>query len=235
MANYFSNTGRIIGRLTLLWKLRLKLPMKISLKVFIAIFSVTATILAISGALVLRFTTVQAKADYVSRYQNVAKQIGDTLVQVDKTTDIIMQNALYTLSEREKARSLPSNAELLRIKSKLGVDTLYITDRDGNYLRSDWFIRVRNDPKLRAYYGIKGPLSKSLFSYCKDYRKLITGESMLEKTPIVPSGNDGWRAEMFKLWRTKTKPRLNWMSPIFRSQLRKFQHPISYFSRRLNP
>ena len=157
--------------------------MKFYFKIFVAIFSIVAAVLGASGIIVLRTTSSQAQAEYIQRYKNLSKQTGDTLIQFDKTADRILLNALYVLREIEKERGLPSNADLMRLKEKLGVDIFYITDSLGNIIRSDWFITLNNDPQLNAFYGDK-PL-RSLFSYCKDYKNLITGESSVSYTHLT--------------------------------------------------
>ena len=167
--------------------------MKFSLKIFFAVFLVSASITTVSALLVMRIMTAHAEGDYVRRYQAFSAQVGSTLIQLDGTTDMIMRNALYVLRERERGKGLLSNADLMKLKKDLGVETLYIVDNRGKYVRSDWYLRVANDPRLKAFYGAKGPLTKSLFSYCADYKRLTDASGpLVQQTPIVPSGADGW-------------------------------------------
>lgn len=166
--------------------------MKFSLKVFAGIFFVTTAVLGAAGLSILHFVTIETEAEYAQRYKNFAAQLGDTLVEIDKAADAIMLNALYFMRERERAKGLPSNTELLRLAKQLGVGSLYVVDVHGKYLRSDYFETVRSDPKLRSMYPGGLPLTKSLFSYCSDYRRLTTGQSSIERTPIIPSGDLDW-------------------------------------------
>ncbi len=166
--------------------------MKFSLKVFIGIFAVASSVLGMLSFFVLRLTERQAEAGYIERYQQFSNQLGDTLVELDKGTDAIMLNALRVLREKEKQRGLLSNAELSALKDELGVGSLYIADASGKFIRSDWFYTVANDSDLQTHYRDSKPLNRGLFSYCSDYRRLITGQSSIEKTPLIPSGHSRW-------------------------------------------
>ncbi|TBR23564.1 HAMP domain-containing protein [bacterium] len=160
---------------------------RLAFKVFAAIFSITAATLALTGSVILRRIAADSERDYLRHYANLAGQIGDTLNQLDKTTDLIAINALNAFREKERRGGLLSNAELARLRDELKMENLYILDRRGVFQRSDWYITVAEDPKLRAFYGGKPPLTTSLFSYCKDYRNLVAGTSTLERTPIIPN------------------------------------------------
>lgn len=160
---------------------------RLAFKVFAAIFSITAATLGLTGLVILRHISARSEADYLRHYANLAGQIGETLNQLDKTTDLIVINALNALWEKERRGGLLSNEELAKLRDELKMENLYILDRNGVFLRSDWYITVANDPALRAYYGFKPPLTTPLFSYCQDYRNLITGSSKLERTPIIPN------------------------------------------------
>lgn len=166
--------------------------MKFSHKVFLAIFSLVAVVLVASEILILRSIASQTEREYVKRYSSLSRQIGDTLTQIDKTTDLVMQNALRVLRERERASGLPSNAELKKLAAELGVTILYITDARGRFIRSGWYMDVAASPRLQAFYKGASPLSRPLFSYCGDYKELITGRIASERTPLVPSNSGGW-------------------------------------------
>ncbi len=163
-------------------------PVKFSFKVFLAIFGVAAVILAVTSFSILKFVSSHAEAEYIQRYESFSHQAADTLAQIDHATDLVVLNALYALREWERIRGLPSNEELMQFKKDLGgIDSLYVIDRDGKYLRSDWFLTVAKTPLLKARYGAN-PLPQPLFSFCKDYRNLVAGKMNIAKTPIVPSG-----------------------------------------------
>lgn len=165
--------------------------MRFAFKVFLAMFFLTSAILITLEVAIFRFVTSQAESEYLLRYENYSSTIGATLNQIDKLTDSVLLNAVYVLREKESI-ALPSNEALMRLKDELGVRSLSITDSAGNFLRSDWPIAVATDPKLKSHYKGKSAISQSLFTYCKDYKDLVTGRSSLEKTPIIPSGSGGF-------------------------------------------
>jgi len=155
-------------------------------------FFLTAVILVTLEFAIFRFITSRAESEYLLRYGNFTAQIGDTLMQIDKLSDSMLLNAAYVLREKEKTAGLPSNESLMSLKDDLSVRSLSILDSGGNFLRSDWSVAVEKDPKLKAHYNGKSAISKSIFTYCQDYRKLVTGRSSLEKTPVIPSGSGGF-------------------------------------------
>lgn len=158
-------------------------------------FSLTAVILLTLEIVIFRFITSRTEAEYLQRYGNFTAQIGDTLIQIDKLSDSLLLNAAYVLREKERASGLPTNESLMRLKETLGVRSLSVLDSGGNFLRSDWSVAVEKDPKLKAHYKGKSAISKSVFTYCQDYRKLVTGRSSLEQTPVIPSGSGGFPAK----------------------------------------
>lgn len=160
---------------------------RLAFKVFAAIFAITAATLGLTGAVIHRNIAARSERDYLKHYANLAGQVGDTLNELDKTTDLIAINALNAFRERDRRGGLLSNEELARLRDELKMENLYVLDRRGVFQRSDWYITVAEDPKLRAYYGGKPPLGTPLFSYCEDYRRLVDGTSRLERTPIIPN------------------------------------------------
>lgn len=160
---------------------------RLAFKVFAAIFAITAATLGLTGAVIHRHIAARSERDYLKHYANLAGQVGDTLNELDKTTDLIAINALNAFRERDRRGGLMSNSELARLRDELKMENLYILDRRGVFQRSDWYITVAEDPKLRAYYEGKPPLTTPLFSYCEDYRRLVDGTSRLERTPIIPN------------------------------------------------
>jgi signal transduction histidine kinase len=160
---------------------------RLAFKVFLGIFLITAATLGSTGLVVLSRMSARSEREYLARYSDRARQLGDTLNELDKTTDLIAINALNALWEKERRGGLLSNGELARLRDELRMENLYILDRDGVFQRSDWYLTVAADPKLRAYYGGGPPLTTPLFSYCEGYRALTYGASKLERTPIIPN------------------------------------------------
>jgi len=160
---------------------------RLAFKIFAAIFSITAGALGLTEIVILKHVSSQSEKDYASRYQELTGQVADTLNQLDKTTDLIAINGLQAFREIDRRRGMLSNEELNELKKSLKVENLYILNRSGKFVRSDWFLEVASDPKLQGYYRDKPPLSRPLFSYCEGYSELIKGGSDLERTPIIPN------------------------------------------------
>jgi signal transduction histidine kinase len=154
--------------------------MKFSYKLFAAIFFVAIAALMISEVAILRRVSAQTEADYVRQYRNYSQKIGDTLKQIDVVTELLMKNAAYVLREREMHSGLPSTAELKKLRDELHMFNLYITDDQGKFIRSTW--------------ASEWPVAKErpLFTYCEDYRGLITGRSEIARTPILRAPDLSW-------------------------------------------
>lgn len=169
--------------------------MRISLKLFLAIFSISLVGLVGLEVGIYRLMVSRFEAEYAARYRDFANQVGDTLVQVERLSDLALWNAAHVLREVERAQGLPTNSKLMSLKETLGVRSLSIADDRGRFLRSDFPVLLESDPALKAHYKGKNPLATPLFTYCKDYKDLVTGRSSLAKTPFIPSGSGGFPAK----------------------------------------
>lgn len=152
--------------------------MKFSIKVFAGIFFVSIMVLAVSEFAILRFINSRAEAEYIKQYQSYSTQIGDTLHQIDVVTELLMKNAAYVLREKERVGGLPSTDELKKLRNELHMFNLYVTDDQGRYIRSTFTWPIEKE--------------RPLFTYCEDYRGLITGHSTIAKTPILRAPDLSW-------------------------------------------
>lgn len=152
--------------------------MKFSFKVFAGIFLVSIMVLAVSEFAILRFVNSRAEAEYIKQYQSYSTQIGDTLHQIDVITELLMKNAAYILREKEKEHGLPTTDELKKLRDELHMFNLYVTDNKGRYIRSTWTYPIEQE--------------RPLFTYCEDYRGLVTGQSSIERTPILRAPDLSW-------------------------------------------
>ncbi|ODN42867.1 hypothetical protein BGC07_07945 [Piscirickettsia litoralis] len=87
-------------------------------------------------------------------------------------SDSINKNAVAVLKEKIDNRPLPSNIELAELAKKLGVQGLYIMNKNG------WFIRASDIPIEKETH--------SVFDYCKEYKQLTWGTLDKVITPVVP-------------------------------------------------
>jgi signal transduction histidine kinase len=149
---------------------------------------VATAAVACSGAFALRALARQAAEEHRRSYRLFSDRLGDTVREMDRTTDAMVLNALEALKEADRRRGVLDDSALLALKKRMGgVTNFYVAAKDGRVLSSDWRLEVSASPELRAKYGATPPL-KPLFDFCADYRGLVDGHSSVERTPIIVSG-----------------------------------------------
>lgn len=139
-------------------------------KIFIAVFLSTVIV---GSALIFsayKYTITRSEADFTSRYRVFSRVLADTLNRLDVNTEVLMMNAAKVVSSKDFEKGLLSTDELRSLQRELGITHLFLTDKNGTFVRS-----TNDDPA-----GIP-----NLYSFCSDYKKLITGESNVEATPII--------------------------------------------------
>lgn len=144
--------------------------MTFSRKIFIAVFCST---LLIGSTLIWvghGFVRSKSEKDFISRYSVFTKILADALGRLDTNTEIQMLNAAKVVSGRDHERGVLSNSELKSLREELGVFHIFVTNRQGTFIRST------NDDTERI---------PNLFSFCEDYRKLISGSLSVEATPVI--------------------------------------------------
>ncbi|MGK5085834.1 HAMP domain-containing sensor histidine kinase [Bdellovibrionota bacterium FG-1] len=99
--------------------------------------------------------------------------IAATFREMDSTVDKVSANAASVLFQVDKLKGLPTTEELKKLARDLNVSHFYITDETGRFIRHT-DLRVE-DVKYK------------LFDFCEDYRQLITGNTLIQQTPIIPS------------------------------------------------
>lgn len=144
--------------------------MSLGKKIFLAVFFVS---ILLSGAIATISYLILKRSlsdSYQAQYQKTTEVLARSLTEIEAKTESLMFLAAQSVREEYKDR-LPSEAELLVARDKLGVSHFFIIDRDGKFIRS-----TNEEPSLIP----------NLFSFCDDYRKLLSGESEVEVTPIIP-------------------------------------------------
>lgn len=139
-------------------------------KIFIAVFLSTLTVGSILICAAYKYTINRSEEDFVSRYQVFSKVLADTLNRLDTSTESLMLNAAKVVAEKDEKHGLLSTEKLRALQSELGITHLFVTDKTGKFIRS-----TNDDPA-----GIP-----NLFSFCDNYRQLITGDLKVEATPII--------------------------------------------------
>jgi len=144
--------------------------MRFSKKIFISVFLTT---LVLGSAVIWAahaYVRKQTKEEYVSRYSVFSKVMGDALTRLDKNTETLMLNAVKVIAARDEQKGLSSTETLKAMRDELSVTHIFITDKNGNFIRS-----TNESPNLIP----------NIFSFCGSYRDLIAGTAEVAATPII--------------------------------------------------
>lgn len=108
--------------------------------------------------------------EYVSRYATFSTVLGDTLGNLDISTETFMRNAAEVVAERDAQEGILSTERLNEIRIQLNVTHIFVINDQGDFIRS-----TNEDPKLIP----------NVFTFCDQYSKLLTGEKQFDATPII--------------------------------------------------
>jgi signal transduction histidine kinase len=139
-------------------------------KIFIAVFLSMFLVGSILIWSAHKFVESNAEADFTARYTAFSKVLADALTRLDTNTEALMMNAAKVVVAEDKASGLLSTDELRRLQRSLNVTHLFVIDSHGRFIRS-----TNEDPA-----GIP-----NLFSFSPVYKKLLSGESDVEATPVI--------------------------------------------------
>lgn len=114
--------------------------------------------------------------DYRLRYENFAKMAGNTISEFEYQADKLSLSAAEAVKIYERENGLPTQAQLKDLSKKLGVSQICIINNEGLFIRDS----LVESPEQ----------SKTLFDFCAQYRQLLTGESAVQHTPVIPSYPD---------------------------------------------
>lgn len=144
--------------------------MTFSRKIFLSVFLATL----ILGSLLIwashRYTSQQTEEKYISQYSAFSGVLSKTLNSLDVSTEALMLNAAKVIAAKDAEKGLLSNKSLKNLRDELNVSHVFMIDKTGKFIRS-----TNEDAALIP----------NLYSFCGDYKKLVTGSLNLEATPIV--------------------------------------------------
>ena len=145
-------------------------------RIFYAIFF--SNLLAGSLIIGASYNLFEARStrEFEARYRALSRILADTLNRLDVSTETMMQNAALVIKEIDDKEGMLSTSELEALRSRLGVTHAFIIDQDGNFQRS-----TNRDV-------VKIP---NLFGFSSEYKKLLTGDKIVEATPIILA-EPGW-------------------------------------------
>ena len=130
-----------------------------------------ATTLAV--AMIIYVSWVDEKTnDFVSRYDVLSQMLATTFYHLEENTDATSHNALFALQTLMDAHGLYSDAELAELAPRLGVNSFYVINPEGRFLRS-------SDLPIEQQVN-------SIFDYCADYKNMLTGAMNEAQTPVLP-------------------------------------------------
>lgn len=145
--------------------------MRMSTKIFIALLGVSLSLSSVIIWLGYQYLKESKTRDFEQRYVGTVAMIGDALGQIERKSELLMENAALFVSLKQGKGRILSTEELVELRDQTGMSHLFVIDRSGNFIRS-----TNEDPQLIP----------NLFSFCEDYRKLVEGKSNREATPIIP-------------------------------------------------
>lgn len=151
--------------------------MKFATKIFISLF-----LLSVFIAVVMTFLSYSLMKDtlaknYESRYRALSVTVSDTLTALEQSTERSMKTSLNAITEHlSHMEGIPTNEGLKVLRDGLGMSSIEIVRKDGEFIRSTDF------PTAKSY---------NLFSFCDKYRNLFNGQSSYERTPLMPSAMHG--------------------------------------------
>jgi len=143
---------------------------RFSKKIFISVFAAT---FIVGGGIIWTahyFVSNNTKDKFISQYSVLTKILGDTLTRLDSNTEQLMLNAANVVAARDAEKGLLSTEELKAMRSELNVTHIFVTDRNGKFIRS-----TNEDPSLIP----------NLFSFSDEYKKLIQGTKRFHATPVI--------------------------------------------------
>ncbi len=145
--------------------------MKLSMKIFLAVFLSSSLAGIAVGLMLYRLARDTREREYLSYYHREIRLLSLSFQALERSSDTLALNAAQVLHERIKGnRPLPSETELTKLASALGVSHLQIADKTGTYLRAT-----------------DGPGGRNLFLYCPEYKDFFTGKLTRVQTPVIPS------------------------------------------------
>ena len=110
--------------------------MNFSRKIFIAVFGSTLFLCSTLIWLAYHFTSVRTKQTYLDRYTSISRILGNSITQLERTTENLMYNAALVVANEDKKHGTLSTKELKRLSEQLGMTHLFSVDTLGNFTRS---------------------------------------------------------------------------------------------------
>lgn len=139
-------------------------------KIFLSVFLTTFLVGSLLIWAAYGYVCNQTKEKFISRYSVFTKVLADTLTRFDVNTELLMHNAAKVVQLRDATSGVLTPEQLMKLRDDLKMTHIFIVNDKGEFIRS-----TNEDPKLIP----------NMFSFCGDYKNLVTGSSDVEATPII--------------------------------------------------
>jgi signal transduction histidine kinase len=147
--------------------------MKYKIKVFFSIYLTALLLCALIFSFIYFDSKERLENEYIDRYHVIGTLVGKALMNAEgfaEKSGIVALNHVYQL---EKEQGQLNEQDLRNLAIAMNVSEFYVTNEKGQFtLSTETSIEV---------------VDQGLFDFCEGYKDLITGESQIEKTPILPS------------------------------------------------
>ena len=144
--------------------------MRFERKIFIAVFLSILLVGSLLTWAAYRYSSDRSREEFTSRYSVFTRVLADALTRLDTSTEALMLNAAHVVAARDAEKGLLSTEELKEMRSELGVTHIFMVDKTGKFIRS-----TNEDPSLIP----------NLYSFCDDYRGIVSGSYNKDATPII--------------------------------------------------
>ena len=163
--------------------------MNIENKFLTLIISFT-TLLNISIAFIIhQFISAQILSNFKEKYSEISNTLSSAFQLHEKQIEDLMLSSALLIEQLIKTEGLPNNNKLKEISKQLNLSHIYITDKNGNFIRS-----TREEPA-------KLP---NIFIFCNMYKSWFENSLFINPTGFLPGIPAGVSSKFF-LHGTKDK------------------------------
>lgn len=146
--------------------------MNFTTRIFLSIMFVATLISIIVAGSLYSIFKKDIEIEFANRYLSYGNTIGNIFHYLEIASDLANKNAVLLLSNIEASKGIPSDKELDLLAKKFGVNSFYVINKSGKFIRS-------SDLPIKQQIN-------SFFSYNKEYRSLVSGNTEIAFTPIIP-------------------------------------------------
>jgi signal transduction histidine kinase len=144
---------------------------KFETKIFFCIFAASVSLCSVVAFSCYVMMSRLVETEFFNRYLSVANSLGTTVTEFEKNSELNMKTGALYLKQIDDAQGEISTKKLREYAGLLNLTHIFIIDKTGKFVKS-----TNENPNLIP----------NLFSFCSDYRSLISGHESMQATPIIP-------------------------------------------------